>query len=257
MTKIFSRQMCLFMVCLFLGQFFSSPGSAQDPTEPQPRLTLRSLKILGNSEISDKEIKKQLTMPVPSFFDFLPWKKKPIFKKSDLEADVERLKAYYRQQGFYHTKITTEVYENAEHEVDVKIIIAEGPWIVTRSINVHEAGVPNTPYAPLLSDKWPLKPGDRFNDPDYESLKALYLNDLFYHGHPRGDVEGKVYLDDKLNVADVVLSINPGPLSFLGPPRSPIIMKPRIMSLCEKWLTKRVTSLTCARFMRARKIFIN
>ena len=111
-------------------------------------------------------------MPVPTFWDFLPWKKPPIFKKSDLEADVERLKAYYRQQGFYHTVITTEVHENAEHEVDVKIIIDEGPWIVTRSINVHEAGAPNTPYLPLLSDKWPLKPGDRFNDPDYESLKG-------------------------------------------------------------------------------------
>ena len=84
-------------------------------------------------------------MPVPSFFDFLPWKKKPIFKKSDLEAGIDRLKTFYRQQGFYHTEITTEVWEYAGHEVEVKIIIDEGPWIVTRSINVHEAGSPYTP----------------------------------------------------------------------------------------------------------------
>ena len=29
-------------------------------------------------------------------------------------------------------------------------------------------------------------------------------------------MEGKVYLDDKLNVADVVLAIDPGPLSYFG-----------------------------------------
>jgi outer membrane protein insertion porin family len=216
MTKISSRQLCLIMLCLFLGQFFPSPCGAQDPTEPQPRLFLTSLKILGNSEISDKEIKKQLSIPVPSFFDFFPWKKKPVFKKSDLEADVERLKAYYQQQGFYHTVITTEVREYAGHEVEVKIIIDEGPWVVTKSITVQDAGAPNQPYLPLLQNQWPLKPGDRFNDPDYESLKALYLNDLFHHGHPRGDVEGKVYLDDILNTADVVLTIDPGPLSYFG-----------------------------------------
>jgi outer membrane protein assembly complex protein YaeT len=218
MTKLFFRIFCLFLLVVLLVQ--SLPGGAQDPTAPEPQLHLRSLEILGNSEISDKEIKKQLTIPVPVFWDhILPWKKLPKFKKTDLEADVERLKAYYRQQGFYHTKITTEIHENAEHRVDVKIIIGEGPWIVTKSITVWDGRTPNTPYAPLLQDRWPLNPGDRFNDPDYESLKALYLNDLFYHGHPRGDVIGKVYLDDKLNTADVVLTIDPGPLSFFGPTR--------------------------------------
>ena len=219
MTKIFYRLVFLFLLSLLTAQFFSMPGGAQEPTGPQPKLYLKSLKILGNSKISNKAIKKQLTESLPSFWDFLPWKKPPVFKKSDLEADVERLKTYYRQQGFYHTVITTEVHESAEHKVDVKIIIAEGPWIVTKSINVYESGTPNTPYLPLLADKWPLKPGDRFNEPDYESLKGLYLNDLFYNGHPRGDVEGRVYLDDKLNTADVILTIDPGPLSFFGPTR--------------------------------------
>ena len=32
-------------------------------------------------------------------------------------------------------------------------------------------------------------------------------------------MEGKVYLDDKLNTADVVLTVDPGPLSFFGPTR--------------------------------------
>jgi outer membrane protein insertion porin family len=218
MTKIFYRLFLLFLLSLLTTQFFAMPGGAQE-LSPQPQLYLKSLKIIGNSEISDKKIKKQLTIPNPSFWDFLPWKKSPVFKKADLEAGVERLKVYYRQQGFYHTVITTEVHTYVQHEVDVKIIIDEGPWIVTTSINIYEAGVPNAPYLPLPADKWPLKPGDRFNEPDYESLKGLYLNDLFYNGHPRGEIEGKVYLDDLLNTADVVLTIDPGPLSFFGPTR--------------------------------------
>ena len=158
MTKIFFRIFCLFLLVVLLVQ--SLPCGAQDPTAPEPQLYLRSLEILGNSEISDKDIKKQLTIPVPVFWDrILPWKKLPKFKKTDLEADVERLKAYYRQQGFYHTNITTEIHENAEHQVDVKIIIDEGPWIVTKSITVWDGQDPQHALCPPVTRSMAPQPG--------------------------------------------------------------------------------------------------
>jgi outer membrane protein assembly factor BamA len=189
------------------------PGDAADSSTEEVPLYLKSLRILGNSIITEKVVKKQLTIPLPSIW---PWKKLPPFKESELEFNVEQLKAFYRQQGFYHTEIITKIHQDALRQVDVTIIIDEGPWIKTNSIKVEEVGSePALNLGPFIAE-WPLNIGDRFNDTDYEKLKSLYLNYLFNHGYPRGEVTGKVYLDDKLNVADVVLSIDPGPRSYFG-----------------------------------------
>ncbi len=203
----------LFLMALLAMQLICRPGLAVEPATAEVPLSLKSLKILGNSIIADKALKKQLTLTLPAIW---PWKKLPPFNESELDFDVERLKAFYRQQGFYHTKIETEVHPDARRQVDVTIMIDEGPWIRTNSIKVEEIGSESPlNFAPLAA-AWPLKIGDRFNDSDYEKLKSLYLTHLFNHGHPRGDVQGKVYLDEKLNTADVVLSIDPGPRSYFG-----------------------------------------
>jgi outer membrane protein assembly complex protein YaeT len=213
MTKISPRQICLFLLLWLVIHFLSLPGAAADSAAEEMPLYLKSLKILGNSIIPDKTIKKQLTVELPSIW---PWKSLPPFKASELDFDVEQLKAFYRTQGFYHTEITTQVQQNSWRQVEVAIIIAEGPWITTKAIQIKEEGSTDSLNLTPLVSQWPLTVGARFNDSDYESLKSLYLNYLFDHGYPRGDVQGKVYLDDKLNTAKVVLTIDPGPISFFG-----------------------------------------
>ncbi|MBM4289973.1 MAG: hypothetical protein FJ135_17840, partial [Deltaproteobacteria bacterium] len=61
--------------------------------------------------------------------------------------------------------------------------------------------------------------GDRFTERTYDNLKSLHLDYLLNHGYPHADVQGRVYLDDKLNTAAIVLTIDPGPLSYFGQTR--------------------------------------
>lgn len=204
----------LFLIFLTLPLLWQPCSCWAEPLEPEVSLYLKSLKILGNSIISDREIKKQLTLPRPSIW---PWRKLPPFNEAELDFNVEQLKSFYRRQGFYHTEITTKISQDALRRVAVEIQINEGPWIKTTAITVTELGGENTLNLSALVNERPLKVGDRFTDGDYERLKSLYLNHLFNHGYPRGEVDGKVYLDEKLNTADVILTVDPGPLSFFGP----------------------------------------
>lgn len=176
-------------------------------------LTLISLKIQGVSIIPAPKVKEELSIPLPSRW---PWKKDPAFRADDLEADLERLQGFYRRRGFYHAKIRPEILKDEQGRVRVVLHIDEGPWVMVQKIEVDAADAALKPVLGKLKEKWPLNPGDRFTEELYENLKRLYLDYLTDHGYPRAKVEGKVYLDDRINTADLHLTLIPGPVCYFG-----------------------------------------
>jgi outer membrane protein assembly complex protein YaeT len=98
--------------------------------------------------------------------------------------------------------------------VDVTLHIQEGPWIKVARVDVEISGHPDLSG---LKGKLPLKPGDRFNEPDYTALKSRYLNYLGDHGYPRVEVLGKVLISEKNNTAGISVKVDPGTLSYFGP----------------------------------------
>jgi outer membrane protein assembly complex protein YaeT len=191
------------------------PAACAPPAPSSPgELTLHKFRIVGAETVSLKDIKKELSIKLPSFWP--PWAKAPPFRLQDLEYDVERLKKYYCRQGFYHTEIKPEISYVTGGKVDVTLKIHEGPWVKVTAINVEVAGPIDLSE---LQKKWPLKPGDRFAEKPYDDIKNLYLNYLPNHGYPRVKVRGRVYLNKDTNTARIILTVNPGPLSYFGPVR--------------------------------------
>jgi outer membrane protein assembly complex protein YaeT len=188
------------------------PAAATVPSQPSAKPQLRSFHFVGNKTVGTKDLKKELSEKLPAFWP--PWGKPPPFQPQDLEYDVERLKIYYRNQGFYHTEIKPEVAYGPGGEVNVTLVIHEGPPIKITDIKVEVSGKVNLAE---LKGKWPLKPGDRLVDKSYDALKNLYLNYLPNHGYPRVQVRGQVRLNEEQNTASILITVNPGPLSYFGP----------------------------------------
>ena len=106
---LFSPRWFIFItMVLFFLQLHQALGAETAPP-PQENLKLHSFKIVGNKIVKTGEIKNELSEKRPSLWTF--WKGKPAFRRADLDYDVDRLKIYYRNQGFYHTEITPEVHE--------------------------------------------------------------------------------------------------------------------------------------------------
>jgi outer membrane protein assembly complex protein YaeT len=186
-------------------------ASAPTPGAGHPALTLHSLTIVGAQTVPVKDLKKELSIKLPSFWP--PWGTPPPFRLQDLEYDMERLKNFYRRQGFFHTAIKPEIDYGPKGAVDVTLKIDEGPWIKVTDIDVAVAGPIDLSE---LRKKWPLNPGDRFVEKPYDDLKNLYLNYLPNHGYPKVTVKGRVYLNPETNTAKIHLTVDPGPLCYFG-----------------------------------------
>ena len=155
-------------------------GSPQvTPVGPvEPTFTLKRVKFSGNKIISKRKLRKELTMTLPSRW---PLRKLPLFKEEGLERDLNRLKAFYQKQGFFHTKITPKVQKDEEGRVTLTFNIEEGPWVKVSSIELMVAETERKLDFEKLKEKRPLKPGDRLIAPDYENLKRLYFfGSLFF-----------------------------------------------------------------------------
>jgi outer membrane protein insertion porin family len=185
---------------------------AQETVSP-PVLTLRSLEIVGAETIPARTVRKQLTSPLPSIW---PWKKSPAFRKDHLQGDIEQLKIFYRTQGFYHTRIIPEI-QKRNGQVEVILHIDEGPPIKVTQIEVKGTEVIGAVDLAEIRAERTLEPGDRYTDGSYEEMKVAYVNYLQNHGYYHGKVTGKVYLDDKLNTASIILTLDPGPICYFGP----------------------------------------
>jgi outer membrane protein assembly complex protein YaeT len=184
---------------------------AADSASP-PALTLHSFKIEGAQTISAGKLKKQMSMPLPSW---IPFKKKPPFNKDNLDADIQQLKLYYRTQGFYHTRITPEIVRK-DGQVEVTLHIQEGSWVTVTQVEVTGADVIGGAEQAKLKDKSELSPGGRYSDDRYEELKRGYLGYLQDHGYFHATVTGKVYLDEKTNTAKIVIHVASGPVCYFG-----------------------------------------
>ena len=116
------------------------PPAASRPTPAagQADFTLHAFHIVGAKTETVKDLKKQLSIKLPSFWP--PWGTPPPFRLQDLEYDVERLKNFYRRQGFYHTEIKPEINYGPGRAVDVTLKIDEGPWVKVTDIDVEVAG---------------------------------------------------------------------------------------------------------------------
>jgi len=202
--------LALTLVCLTPA---GAVALAAAPGEALPTATLRALKITGAKIIPAKKIKEELSIPLPSP---LPWKKPPVFRQEELEADVVRLQRFYRRQGFYHTVIDARVVQTEDGRVNVTLNVTEGPWVKVTRLEVNPPPAAPSPDLAELRKKAPLKVGERFDEGDYDALKRLYLNYLLDHGFPKAKVEGRVRLDEDKDTAEIEITLTPGPLCYFG-----------------------------------------
>jgi outer membrane protein insertion porin family len=234
-----------------VGSTPAGPPSAPVAAAPisasgKEALTLHTFRIVGAKTEKAKDLKNELSMKLPSFWP--PWGTPPPFRYQDLEYDVERLKNFYRRQGFYHTVIQPEIKYGPKGTVDVTLKIDEGPWVKVTAIEVEVAGSMDLSD---LEKKWPLNPGDRFAEKPYDNLKNLYLNYLPNHGYPKVKVKGRVYLDAATNTAKILLAVNPGPLCYFGEVR---IKDPEKLETPEAAIREKLT-LKAGQIFNQDKIF--
>ncbi|MCD6380315.1 outer membrane protein assembly factor BamA, partial [bacterium] len=92
--------------------------------------------ILGNRTFDDKTLKKKMQTKETGIFTLF---NKPHYRSDFLMRDMERIKSFYRKNGFFSTEVTLSSIERNEkkNSVKIKIIINEGKRTRVRSLEIE------------------------------------------------------------------------------------------------------------------------
>ncbi len=93
--------------------------------------------ILGNRVFDDKILKNKMHTKEAGFFGFF---KKPRYRADFLMRDLEKIKSFYRKNGFFSTEvnISSLVRDEKSNSIKIKIIINEGERTRVRKLGIGE-----------------------------------------------------------------------------------------------------------------------
>jgi outer membrane protein insertion porin family/translocation and assembly module TamA len=183
---------------------------------------LDRIRFEGNRALDDDEIREKLaSRETPRFLGFIRGLiyDYEIFDRYVLERDLQRVERYYRARGFYWARVRAgRVTYSGDREVDVEIVIDEGPAVNVARIDVHglEHLPPESANAARKQAAAELGLGDRFEEETFEASAEVVSRHFADNGHAYVRVRRAADVDLVKNRASVGYWVEPGPVVRLG-----------------------------------------
>ena len=164
---------------------------------------ISDVEFVGNQIASDGRLKTQIQSKPPFLGIFGGY-----VDRDKIDADIERLTAYYRSLGFFQARVGVEPEFNEELDrLKLKFVIHEGVRYKVRNVTV--AGVTKFHTDDLLAEL-KLRQEDFFDQPkmqgDVEKLKEVYGA----VGYIFADVQAEPRFLEEPGTLDLVYTINEG-----------------------------------------------
>jgi outer membrane protein insertion porin family len=146
----------------------------------------------------------------------LPWSRVRYFDRATFDADVDRLRAFYRDRGYPDASVTVDVqFNDARDAVRLRVAVAEGEPLIVERVSVDGLdGLPAT-VAPQLA-QLPLEAGA----PRDQALIAASAERIAYVLRDSGYARARVSLREiegaGPNRTVVIFAAEPGPATTFG-----------------------------------------
>jgi outer membrane protein assembly factor BamA len=128
----------------------------------------------------------------------------------ELSRDVLRLQLYYRDHGYYGTRIVPSVDPIGDEEVDVRFAIAPGDQVILRSLEV--TGTEGIVEPEVLAAEIPLTVDEPFRRIGFLRSADTIQAELTGRGYAFADVLRNYSIDTIADVAEAQFIALPGPL---------------------------------------------
>ncbi|MBI4701052.1 MAG: BamA/TamA family outer membrane protein [Deltaproteobacteria bacterium] len=143
-----------------------------------------------------------------------------VFDRYVLQRDLERVRRYYRSRGFYDAEVRAgRVIELESGAVRVEVVVAEGEPVRVGDVALDWPGWRESfeAMAELQEAIDAFRALPRFDEQEYERLKARLRRSLTERGYAHAAVRGQVHVDLVRHVATVRLLAQSGPRCTFGP----------------------------------------
>lgn len=141
------------------------------------------------------------------------WFSKGVFKESDFQQDLERLRFFYQQEGYLDVKIQPEFdYDRIEKQMKILIRVNEGTHYVAGDIKIEGTRLfPESEIWQQLEMLPGLTYSQFYLSKDVEHIRDYYMD--------QGHIDTRIIPDVKLNretgKVDVIYKIEEGELFFV------------------------------------------
>ncbi len=189
------------------------PGSALLPcavllAQQPDQIAVRSLEIAGAHAFSASRIKSVMSTAASGRW---PWSRVRYFDRSTFEADLDRIKAFYADQGYPDARITSvdATLSDDQRSITLAVTVDEGEPVRLAAIalNGFDDALPDG--AARLVRSLPIHEGDIVTTPAVNEARTLALRDLKNSGYPNAKVTSDVENTGDKRVR-LVLDADPG-----------------------------------------------
>jgi translocation and assembly module TamA len=178
------------------------------------RKWVRGIYFKGNRHVSSGDLADGLWTEKTGWW---PFASKKWFDSGGLDVDLERIRRYYAEQGFFEAKVVNQqILDQGDGSVEVVLTIDEGnPTSVT---DIELQGLDGYPskLREDLERKLPIERNVVFKYQAYVDTKRLLIERLRNRGYAYAETDSQVFVDDKAHRAKVQFKLQPGPLVRMG-----------------------------------------
>ena len=174
------------------------------------RIRVRRIEFFGNYSIPDSELER-IIVTKPQFLFFI---QPGYFKAKEFEADLERIKAYYREKGHLDVKIDADLeYSEEGTEMYITINIEEGKQYLVGEVAI--GGALTRFSEDEIQRQIKLKKGKPFSEmairEDVMNIQQYYYD----RGYMDCSIEPDTSLDLIMNSINVTYNIAEGELIYV------------------------------------------
>jgi outer membrane protein assembly factor BamA len=193
---------------------------AQDIACDRGDQEVRALEFRGNRAVSDDDLALRVST-TPSAWarrNLRVWFGERCLNRAELPRDLLRLKAYYRERGFYSAKVDTLIQPLSGGAVRVVFLIEEGEPLRVTSYSL--TGLEGIPDSADLVRRLRLRVGQPFDFGLYRADMDTIVNRLRNSGYYRAEAAPGYDTDTTaLKRADVFITVIPGKRARFGEPK--------------------------------------
>jgi outer membrane protein assembly factor BamA len=191
------RVLCILLLCI--------AGCAHEPADGRP--WVHSLTFRGNRTLSSGDLRDQILTEKTGWW---PFAAKKYFDRAAFDKDLDRLKAYYANHGFFDVRIVTHEVKPRDHDsVDIVVQLDEGK--PTHISGVQVVGLPPGEEKRATKIAKELGPGHRFDYQKYSDARQMLEWRLKEDGYAFAKVDSSAAVDRDEKKAWLYYKADSGP----------------------------------------------
>ncbi|MBI4432216.1 MAG: outer membrane protein assembly factor BamA [Candidatus Omnitrophica bacterium] len=175
------------------------------------KVRLRDVHVVGNKALKAGDIKKRIKTKTIAWWGLF---RSGYLNEDDLVEDVERVKAFYDENGFSDAEVTTETEPiKGSSDLILKIIVNEGKKYVVGDVQINGNSILTTPE---ITKAVKMGSGAAFSRRGLR-LDVANIQDLYFEkGYLSAQIRSESVYNESTDKVDVVYSITENELTYVG-----------------------------------------